>query len=227
MEEQMHAQNVKLWESRRVIRESTYSCDDGSFPKYSDTIDLMGDTLDEYGDCVATELKSIALWGGRCHHKAALMAYNDYKCADAILGAIKHGVATPYPMGARDYSNIIEFAKLISSNRESLIRIGDVTDVPVTETERQDYAIRCYKNKRFFLKHPPKKAMTAILKRLNTDDLQLCDFVKRNKMDKARDDIEDYVTWDETDQKFKTSMQWLETSSIVSDLTDTYKNVHS
>lgn len=218
---------VKLWENRHINKESQQACEEGCFPKYFHSLDLMGDTLDEYSDSVASELKAIALWGGKCHHKAALMAYNDFKIADALLSAMKQGGEHSYPMTTRDYSNVIQFAKLVSSNRSSLIRTGEVVDIPVTEQERQDYAVKCYKNKRFFLKHPPKKAMTNILKRIGPDiENPDSSRISREKVQKTRDDIEDYVKWDSNMGAFKSSNQSL-SSNIVADLTDVYNDLHS
>ena len=69
MDTQLHAEHCKLWESRALQKELEYNCDEGCFPRYKELRDVMGDHMDEYSDAVATELKSLALWGGDSHYR--------------------------------------------------------------------------------------------------------------------------------------------------------------
>ena len=220
MDTQLHAEHCKLWESRALQKELEYNCDEGCFPRYKELRDVMGDHMDEYSDTVATELKSLALWGGDSHYQPALMAYNDYKFADAVLGGIK---LDNHLITGHDYTHTLQFAHLIAVNRQTLVHTKQLKRIDVTESDRQETALECYKNRSFFLKHPPKKALTAIMKRLElTDSIE---GNKRQRIGATRDKLETKVQWDEFNNKFVTRCEWLGATHILDDLTDIYKDL--
>ena len=150
----MQVKYIQNWANTELQKESACNFDEGVFPHHSLSVDVMGDTMDEYSSTISTELKAIALWGGEDWYKSVLMSYNDYKCADSIITAIKGPNAFS---GPRDYDNVLHFAQLIAKNRDTLVQTGQIKSIAITEKDRRDLALKAYKNKKFFFEISSQK----------------------------------------------------------------------
>ena len=219
MESELFVEHFKTWEDKDVVGEAQGNIRDehGHF-NYCRDRDVLGDRLDDISGDVSSELKAIAIWGGPTILKPVLMAYNDFKCADAIMSAIKGPVSDEQLA----YLHTLQFAKLIAANRASLIASKQLKKVDVTQQERRNAALHRYKDRSFFLRHPPKRVHDVISKRLG--GYQECDDRKRSKAQKTLKDIAS-LKWDKKLGLFVSDNQFLNESSILSDVNDIYKTV--
>lgn len=165
LEMEHYKQMMDAWQKNVNENEKYKWCSNFPYlhsPEMDREYDYMGDQLDECGDGLCTELKSIALWGGKVQYKASLLAYNDLRCAESILQSdvvlYDQGKCQPTTQ------DVISFAKLISKNRFGILALGIAgTDVAVTQSERVHNAMKRYtENPNMLLKYPPKKIVSKL-----------------------------------------------------------------